>query len=111
MRKERVLTYIEGYWDRIRCDNIGLGMFESLRKVGSTVPYVVDRIVGQGKLLNKDRVFIPTGEQRLCLQRRSLLNALVLGFQSKQLIVQAGLNLGDVDQYPTIDVTLDGADE
>ncbi|KAF8632658.1 hypothetical protein AX17_004791 [Amanita inopinata Kibby_2008] len=60
---------------------------------GSTVPYVVDRIVQQGKELNEDRVFIPTG------------------FQSKQLIVQAGLNLGDVDQYPTIDVTLDGADE
>ena len=34
-----------------------------------------------------------------------------VGFQSKQLIVQAGLNLGDVDQYPTIDVTIDGADE
>jgi len=33
------------------------------------------------------------------------------GFQSKQLIVDAGLTLGDVDQYPTIDVTLDGADE
>ncbi|KIL64942.1 hypothetical protein M378DRAFT_186577 [Amanita muscaria Koide BX008] len=60
---------------------------------GSTVPYVVDRIVQQGNGLNKDRVFIPTG------------------FQSKQLIVQAGLNLGDVDQYPTIDVTIDGADE
>jgi len=60
---------------------------------GSTVPYVVDRIVQQGKEVNKDRVFIPTG------------------FQSKQLIVQAGLNLGDVDQYPTIDVTIDGADE
>jgi len=25
--------------------------------------------------------------------------------------VEAGLGLGDVDQYPTIDVTLDGADE
>jgi ribose 5-phosphate isomerase len=36
---------------------------------------------------------------------------LYLGFQSKQLIVEAGLGLGDVDQYPTIDVTLDGADE
>lgn len=33
------------------------------------------------------------------------------GFQSKELIVSAGLSLGDVDQYPTIDVTLDGADE
>ncbi|KAI3605002.1 ribose-5-phosphate isomerase [Moniliophthora roreri] len=33
------------------------------------------------------------------------------GFQSKELIVQSGLTLGDVDQYPTIDVTIDGADE
>ncbi|KAF5381749.1 hypothetical protein D9615_005441 [Tricholomella constricta] len=31
--------------------------------------------------------------------------------RSKELIVSAGLSLGDVDQYPTIDVTLDGADE
>jgi ribose 5-phosphate isomerase A len=59
---------------------------------GSTVPYVVERIYGQGEL-NKDRVFIPTG------------------FQSKELIVSSKLNLGDVDQYPTIDVTFDGADE
>lgn len=34
-----------------------------------------------------------------------------LGFQSKELIVSSKLNLGDVDQYPTIDVTFDGADE
>lgn len=34
-----------------------------------------------------------------------------LGFQSKELIVKAGLALGDVDQYPDIDVTIDGADE
>jgi hypothetical protein len=27
------------------------------------------------------------------------------------LIVKAGLNLGDVDQFPNIDVTIDGADE
>lgn len=33
------------------------------------------------------------------------------GFQSKELIVKGGLNLGDVDQFPIIDVTLDGADE
>ncbi|PVF96672.1 ribose 5-phosphate isomerase [Serendipita vermifera] len=60
---------------------------------GSTVPYVVDRIVQQGKEANTGRVFIPTG------------------FQSKELIVKAGLILGDVDQYPSIDVTIDGADE
>ncbi|KAJ8456278.1 hypothetical protein ONZ45_g18786 [Pleurotus djamor] len=60
---------------------------------GSTVPYVVERIVQQGVEANKDRVFIPTG------------------FQSKELIVSSQLNLGDVDQYPTIDVTIDGADD
>ncbi|WWC87270.1 ribose-5-phosphate isomerase [Kwoniella dendrophila CBS 6074] len=60
---------------------------------GSTVPYVVDRIVAQGFQANKDRVFLPTG------------------FQSKELIIKAGLTLGDVDQYARIDVTIDGADE
>jgi len=60
---------------------------------GSTVPYVVERIVAQGAEANKNRVFIPTG------------------FQSKELIVSANLRLGDVDQYPVIDVTSDGADE
>lgn len=33
------------------------------------------------------------------------------GFQSKELIVKAGLHLGDVDQFPVIDITIDGADE
>lgn len=60
---------------------------------GSTVPYVVERIVAQGPQANRHRVFIPTG------------------FQSKELIVAANLRLGDVDQYPVIDVTVDGADE
>lgn len=60
---------------------------------GSTVPYVVERIVQQGEELNKGRVFVPTG------------------FQSKELIVESKLSLGDVDQFPTIDVTIDGADE
>jgi len=60
---------------------------------GSTVPYVVERIIQQGVEANNGRVFIPSG------------------FQSKQLIVEAGLRLGDVDEHPTIDVTLDGADE
>ena len=36
---------------------------------------------------------------------------LTSGFQSKELIINAGLTLGDVDQYPNLDVTIDGADE
>ena len=37
--------------------------------------------------------------------------SLIKGFQSKELIIKAGLTLGDVDQYPNLDVTIDGADE
>jgi len=60
---------------------------------GSTVPYVVERIAQQGPEVNKKRVFIPSG------------------FQSKELLVSNHLICGDVDQHPTIDVTIDGADE
>jgi ribose 5-phosphate isomerase len=35
----------------------------------------------------------------------------MIGCQSKELVVGNGLKLGDVDQYPTIDVSIDGADE
>lgn len=60
---------------------------------GSTVPYVVERIVQQGDEANRDRIFVPTG------------------FQSKALILNSKLNLGDVEQHGDIDVTIDGADE
>lgn len=33
------------------------------------------------------------------------------GFQSKALITESGLALGDLESYPRIDVTIDGADE
>lgn len=64
----------------------------------------------QGSEANKDRVFIPTGMHTFRFSISSAIHH-KSGFQSKQLIVQAGLNLGDVDEYPTIDVTIDGADE
>ncbi|TFY81604.1 hypothetical protein EWM64_g2408 [Hericium alpestre] len=55
------------------------------------------------------------GATRPLLRRPSSIGLLhqpaLAGFQSKELIVQAGLLLGDVDQYPTLDVTIDGADE
>ncbi|PWY99099.1 ribose 5-phosphate isomerase [Testicularia cyperi] len=60
---------------------------------GSTVPYVVERIAQQGEQVNAKRWFVPTG------------------FQSRELIINAGLRLGDVDSFPSIDVTIDGADE
>jgi ribose 5-phosphate isomerase len=53
-------------------------------------------------------VFIPTGT----LMRPVFCPlTIAAGFQSKELILSADLALGDLDQYPVIDVTLDGADE
>ena len=46
---------------------------------GSTVPYVVERILQQGDEVNRKRKFIPTS------------------FQAKELIVGNGLTLGDVE--------------
>lgn len=58
---------------------------------GSTVIYAAERI---GQLKNKDSfVCIPTG------------------FQSKQLIIDNGLKLGTIEQYPAVDIAFDGADE
>ncbi|SAL95935.1 hypothetical protein [Absidia glauca] len=66
------------------CKVIGIGS-------GSTVVYVVERILQKPELANL--VYIPTS------------------FQSKLLIIEGGLTLGSIEQYPDIDVTIDGADE
>lgn len=58
---------------------------------GSTVVFVAERL---GQLPNKDQfVCIPTG------------------FQSKQLIIENGLTLGTIEQFPEVDIAFDGADE
>lgn len=58
---------------------------------GSTVVFVAERLA---QLPNKDLfVCIPTG------------------FQSKQLIIDNGLRLGSIEQYPKVDIAFDGADE
>jgi len=60
---------------------------------GSTVVYVVQRLVERVKQENLSVVCIPTS------------------FQAQQLINEGGLTLGTLDKYPDIDVTIDGADE
>ena len=58
---------------------------------GSTVVYIAERI---GHLPNKDQfTCIPTG------------------FQSKQLIIDNKLNLGNLEEFSKIDIAFDGADE
>ncbi|KAI8580958.1 hypothetical protein K450DRAFT_235439 [Umbelopsis ramanniana AG] len=58
---------------------------------GSTVVYAVERILQRKEL--QHIVYIPTS------------------FQSRLLITEGGLTLGSIEQFPEIDVTIDGADE
>lgn len=60
---------------------------------GSTVVYAVERLVERVKSEKLNLICIPTS------------------FQSYQLITTNKLNLGSLDQYPKIDVDIDGADE
>lgn len=65
---------------------------------GSTVIYVAERL-GQYLLDPKFSIF---ASQFVCIPT---------GFQSKELILMNGLQLGSIDQYPTVDIVFDGADE
>jgi ribose 5-phosphate isomerase A len=60
---------------------------------GSTVVYAVKKIAEMNKIDSLNLKCIPTS------------------FQSYQLIVENGLNLVSLDQYPEIDLDIDGADE
>ncbi len=57
---------------------------------GSTIVYAVKRIADWNR---PDLICIPSS------------------FQAKLLIVQNGLTLGSLDQYPEVEITFDGADE
>ncbi|CAN3374216.1 ribose-5-phosphate isomerase [Diutina rugosa] len=58
---------------------------------GSTVVYVAERL-GQN----------PNKKQFVCVPT---------GFQSKNLIIENGLTLGSIEQFPDVDIAFDGADE
>lgn len=60
---------------------------------GSTVVYAVKKIAEMNKEKDLNLKCIPTS------------------FQSYQLIIENGLNLVSLDQYPEIDLDIDGADE
>lgn len=60
---------------------------------GSTVVYAVERLAKKVREENWNIVCIPTS------------------FQSKQLIIQSNLVLGDLEKYPKLNVCVDGADE
>ncbi|XP_074659833.1 ribose-5-phosphate isomerase-like [Tubulanus polymorphus] len=60
---------------------------------GSTIVYAVERLAARVENENLKVTCIPTS------------------FQARQLIVNANLTLGDLEQYPELDVAIDGADE
>ncbi|XP_064007751.1 ribose-5-phosphate isomerase isoform X1 [Pogoniulus pusillus] len=60
---------------------------------GSTVVHAVHRLAERVKEENLSIVCIPTS------------------FQARQLILQSGLTLSDLDRHPELDVAIDGADE
>lgn len=69
--------------------NVGIGS-------GTTVVFVVEAIASRGAEVTSQMTFFPTG------------------FQSRDLIVQAGLRLGSIDSLGEdvmLDVAFDGADE
>ena len=73
-------------------ENIKEGMILGIGS-GSTVVYAVKKIAEINRAKNMDLKCVPTS------------------FQSRQLIVGNGLTLVSLDQYPVIDLDIDGADE
>jgi len=74
-------------------ENVKSGMVVGIGS-GSTVVFAVEAVslgVKSGKY--RDLICVPTS------------------FQARQLILQNGLRLGDVDAFPEIDIAIDGADE
>ncbi|KAJ8281467.1 hypothetical protein GJAV_G00068030 [Gymnothorax javanicus] len=60
---------------------------------GSTIVYAVDRLAERVREEKLNIVCVPTS------------------FQARQLILQRGLTLSDLDRHPELDVAIDGADE
>ncbi|XP_053314112.1 ribose-5-phosphate isomerase [Spea bombifrons] len=60
---------------------------------GSTIVHAVNRLAERVKQENMNVVCVPTS------------------FQARQLILQNGLTLSDLDRHPELDVAIDGADE
>ena len=73
-------------------ENVQNGMIIGIGS-GSTVVYAVEKL------------------KMLISEKKLSVKCIPTSFQSYQLIVENGLNLVSLDQYPSIDLDLDGADE
>jgi ribose 5-phosphate isomerase A len=92
MSKELIELGKKNAADKAVEENVKEGMVLGIGS-GSTVVYAVKKIAEINKSKNLDLKCIPTS------------------FQSRQLIVESGLTLVSLDQYPVIDLDIDGADE
>ncbi|KAJ3346612.1 hypothetical protein HDU91_006991 [Kappamyces sp. JEL0680] len=74
---------------------VGIGLWQRLMPgSGSTVVYAVQQL---GALVKKGHVQV-----RACIPS---------SFQAQQLILENGLPLGSLNEYPVLDIAFDGADE
>ncbi|CAG8749602.1 ribose-5-phosphate isomerase [Gigaspora rosea] len=80
---------------------------------GSTVVFVIERIVQRGNFKKNDELNEKNESSDQKLEELDLDQCVFIptSFQSRQLIINNGLNLGEIDQYQEIDITIDGADE
>ncbi|CAG8560172.1 9102_t:CDS:2 [Dentiscutata heterogama] len=80
---------------------------------GSTVVFVVERIVQRGNFKKNDNSGEKNENSDQKLEELDLNQCVFIptSFQSRLLIINNGLNLGEIDQYHEIDITIDGADE
>lgn len=96
---------------RLACENAVKKYLQPLLNVTTnhTKPSIVIGI-GSGSTIVHCVNEIRTLHQQLGSQ--SLIKACIpTSFQARQLIIENNLPLGDLNQYPNIDVTFDGADE
>ncbi|KAG7235786.1 hypothetical protein INR49_002173 [Caranx melampygus] len=80
---------------------------------GSTIVYAVDRLAERVRLEKLNIVCVPTSFQSCCFCGCHFFTRLPVFSlpQARQLILQHGLTLSDLDRHPELDVAIDGADE
>jgi ribose 5-phosphate isomerase A len=78
---------------------------------GSTVVYVVERIVARVKTEGLNLVCVPTSFQAVQLINGGEISLETFVFVQVNNQTIGGLSLGDLSRFPVLDVAIDGADE
>jgi ribose 5-phosphate isomerase A len=91
-QKERIEKAKKNAAEKAVEENVKKGMIIGLGS-GSTIVYAIEKIAEMNKKEDLQLTCIPSS------------------FQAHKLIIDLGLTLGTLDQYPNIDLDIDGADE